>query len=69
MPVYYINTNKDSKGYNEVHKHGCSWLTKAYSKVKLGEFSNATAAVNYAKRIGWKDADGCYFCCPEAHNG
>ena len=39
------------------------------NQVSLGWHSDAVAAVSYAKALDWKSADGCYYCCEEAHNG
>lgn len=68
MALYYVNLNADDNGYNEVHKSDCYWLSIASDKQYLGSFSNGVEAVNFAKRLGFK-ADGCYFCCKEAHHG
>ena len=69
MYTYYINLNKDSKGHNEVHKSTCSYLLIAKNIRILGNFANAIHAVAYAKTHGFPDADGCYYCCQEAHRG
>lgn len=67
MFTYYINKTKDSNGKNEVHKSTCYWLHIANSTQILGEFNNGIEAVNYAKTIGYSNADGCKNCAPEAH--
>lgn len=69
MPYYIININQDKKGLNEVHTTECTRKSKPENSVSLGYHSNAKAAVNYAKLNGWKEADGCYYCCNEAHKG
>lgn len=66
---YIINKNKDDKGYNEVHTTTCEHLPESWNKVKLGWFENGIEAVNYAKNNGYSNADGCYYCCNEAHHG
>jgi len=68
MKMYYINKTKDSNGKNEVHTSTCYWLSLADSTQYLGEFKDGIDAVSYAKRIGYSDADGCYYCSSEAHS-
>ena len=70
MPNYIINKNSDEKGFNEVHNTAiCSHLPEIYNQVDLGQHTDENAAVDYAKRIGWRNADGCKYCCPNAHRG
>lgn len=69
MSNYIINKNVDNKGYNEVRKLSCMHLPASCNRILLGTFSNEVQAVNYAKKIGYYNADGCYFCCPLAHRG
>lgn len=69
MPNYIINTNTDSNGYNEVHNTSCNHLPEVANQVSLGYHIGAEAAVSYAKSVGYKNADGCYYCCNEAHHG
>lgn len=64
MPNYYLNQNPQSTGEHEVHKQGCSWFPS--SVLSLGSFSDAVPAVRHAKSLGY-NADGCYYCCREAH--
>lgn len=66
---YIINKNLDENGRNEVHVTTCSHLPLLRNQVSLGWHPNARSAVAYAKQIGWKYADGCYYCCNEAHHG
>lgn len=68
MARYYVNNRKDNNGNNEVHKYGCHWLNEASDVSYLGTFNNGIEAVNYARYLGYH-ADGCYYCCREAHNG
>ena len=68
MQHYYINLRCDSNGYNEVHEKSCVFLQIANSKEYLGYFGNAIEAVSYAKRNGYPNADGCYYCSGEAHH-
>ena len=69
MAYYIINKNEDDKGRNEVHTTTCGHLPLVQNRVSLGYFSDGKAAVSYAKSIGWKKADGCYYCANEAHKG
>ena len=67
---YYINLNTTNPGnHNEVHTENCRYLPAARNRDYLGSFSNARAAVQYAKSIGYPNADGCFYCCREAHKG
>lgn len=67
--TYIINKNADEKGLHEVHKSDCLFRPLSYNSAYLGEFSDGIKAVAYAKSIGWATADGCKYCCPEAHHG
>lgn len=69
MPYYIINKNSDEKGLHEVHTADCIRKPLSYNSESLGYFTNGVQAVAYAKSIGWKTADGCKYCCPEAHHG
>lgn len=69
MSYYLINTEKTDGCYNEVHNISCNHLPSLYNRKDLGWHSNAKDAVSYAKYSGYPDADGCYYCCPEAHHG
>lgn len=63
---YYVNNNPQSNGDHEVHKDSCSWLKLVQSKKYIGEFVSAHDAVREAKKF-YSTADGCKYCCPEAH--
>ena len=69
MKKYYINiSNLSNPGFdNEVHHQKCHKLPFKENRKYLGEFSNGIQAVRYAKQIGYKNADGCKLCSPEAH--
>ena len=69
MQLYYINLNKDLKGFNEVHESTCYFLQIAENKRFLGCFNNAIEAVSHAKKNGYLKADGCWYCSNEAHRG
>lgn len=63
---YYVNNSSQQNGDHEVHKEGCSWLSMAKDVKYLGVYNNGNEAVAYAKRFYYQ-ADGCYYCCREAH--
>lgn len=67
---YYINKNRSNPGNNnEVHTEVCRYLPEPRNREYLGVFSNGDTAVRYAKSIGYYNADGCFYCCREAHRG
>lgn len=68
MQLYLINKEKNNEGYNEVHTIECFRKPLASNQIELGVFSDAIEAVAYAKRIGYSDADGCYYCSSESHS-
>ena len=67
MSSYYVNRDDSQNPHknHEVHKEGCRYMP--FSKIYLGEFSDAVPAVAKARRDYYSDADGCATCCPEAH--
>lgn len=67
MQLYIIDKEKDGSNYNEVHTISCFRKPLMNNQIELGVFSDAIEAVAYAKRIGYSDADGCYYCSSEAH--
>ena len=69
MPNYIINRQEDEKGLNEVHTTNCNHLPLSNNQVSIGWHADAISAVAYAKQNGWSKADGCYYCCNEAHHG
>ena len=69
MNYYIINKNTDNNGNNEVHTSECTHLPSIFNQVSLGYFSNGKDAVAYAKKNGYPNADGCYYCANEAHKG
>ena len=66
---YLINKNSDDNGRNEVHKTSCSYLPEQKNQISLGSHASDENALAYAKLLGWKTADGCYYCCPRIHKG
>lgn len=69
MIQYIINKNTDEKGFNEVHTTKCGYKPYPSNQVDIGLHIDEISAVNYAKSIGWYNADGCKYCCPKAHKG
>ncbi len=69
MPDYIINREKTDGRYNEVHTTFCQHRPDVCNQVSLGWHANAVDAVAFARRNGYPDADGCYFCSSEAHRG
>lgn len=69
MPDYLINKEKTDGIYNEVHTTTCENLPILFNRVNLGIFANEIDAVSYAKSFGYPKADGCKFCCKNAHHG
>lgn len=72
MSQYIVNKNAQSNGDHEVHKSPRSECTSPRyplpsNQVDLGWFSNCAEAVEKAKGIGYKAADGCYYCSYECH--
>lgn len=71
MAEYIINKNKDNQGNNEIHNiskvPSCQHLPIPANRVSLGFRSSDKEALSYAKQIGWKNADGCFHCCKDAH--
>jgi hypothetical protein len=63
---YYVNTNAQSNGDNEVHVEGCRYMPASENRKSLGEYSNCHDAVKEAKRE-YKKANGCYYCCNDCH--
>jgi hypothetical protein len=66
MPNYYVNNNAQNNGDHEVHKDGCTWLSKIVSKTSLGYHSTCQSAVVAAKKI-YRQSNGCATCSPECH--
>lgn len=63
---YFINKNLEFNGENEIHKEGCSFMPEKENLEFLGSYDNANEAKIEAIIKGY-NADGCYFCCREAH--
>lgn len=69
MPNYIINKEKTDGRYNEVHTTACIFKPLLQNQQSLGWHADEIDAVAYAKRNGYPDADGCYYCCERAHHG
>ena len=63
---YYVNNSAQSNGDHEVHEEHCAFLKLAVDVKFLGLFENGIQAVAYAKKL-YSRADGCFYCCKEAH--
>lgn len=68
MAYYVVNINKDSRGYNEVHKTECSHKPYSWNCFNLGYCSSDSEAIQKARNYGY-NPDGCYYCCPSVHKG
>jgi hypothetical protein len=64
---YYINLNPQENGDNEIHTADCSYLRLVKDKKFLGDFSNCYDAIIMARRMGYPNADGCYYCSKSCH--
>ena len=67
MAEYYVNTNSQPNGDHEVHKEGCEHFPDRDNAKYLGSFNNCSDAVSKAKEMGYKSADGCYYCSRACH--
>lgn len=68
IKIYAVNLTPDEKGYNEVHETSCSHAKSIRNFELLGCFTDEIKAVENAKARGY-NADGCYYCCRNAHKG
>lgn len=69
MLYYYVNTKTtyNPNHNHEVHIIKCPFLPAEKNREPLGYFNNGNEAVRVAINRGYRDADGCAVCCPEAH--
>lgn len=58
---FYINTVT-----HEVHKDTCT-RRPSVNEAYLGEFTYPSQAIIAAKHLGYSNADGCAYCCPQSH--
>lgn len=63
---FYVNTKAQANGDHEVHRETCNRLPNEANRLYLGVFATSQEAVCEAKKY-YKQADGCYYCCPESH--
>ncbi|MCB0278528.1 MAG: hypothetical protein KDD94_03450 [Calditrichaeota bacterium] len=73
MPFFYVNKNKDEKGYNEVHDQDSAndhRKPEPYNRVNLGFHYDCESAIRTANSMGF-NADGCGHCpaTKRCHNG
>lgn len=68
MPQFYINTNQQANGDNEVHQDPCTYMPAPQNRVDLGNHPNCQSAVADAKRR-WPrgQINGCYYCANACH--
>ncbi|MBD2802460.1 hypothetical protein ID854_18930 [Xenorhabdus sp. M] len=64
---YYVHTQTDNHGDYEVHREGCTHMPLTRNREYLGNFSTCVLAVAKAKQLGYRTADGCYWCSPSCH--
>ena len=66
---YYMNTNAQENGDNEVHEDGCAWMPDPKNRKELGEFGSCEDAVEEAKKTYPDTANGCVHCSKACHTG
>ncbi|MGV3610212.1 MAG: hypothetical protein ACO1N0_04620 [Fluviicola sp.] len=66
MPNYYVNTDPQSTGENEVHENGCKHGPLASKQKSLGWHSSCSLAIAEAKKH-YSKVDGCYYCANACH--
>lgn len=72
MAQYIVNKNSQPNGDHEVHiispLNACNYLPDPVNMVKLGDHNSCHSAVQTAKNLGYKTADGCAYCCTACHS-
>lgn len=69
MPEYYVNSNQQANGDNEVHRsdeEGCQNPAAPRNRVDLGWHSDCHGAVRKAKSMRF-NANGSYYCAYACH--
>lgn len=66
---YYVHTEEDEHGHNEVHAHGCAWMPAEKNRKELGAFDSCEGAVEEAKKTYPDTANGCKHCSKACHTG
>ena len=72
MPSYIVNQNAQPNGDHEVHttpRSSCSSprYPAPQNQLPLGFHSNCAAAVQAARRLGYRTANGCWYCSRPCH--
>jgi hypothetical protein len=62
MASFYLDKRKDEQGYNQIHRKGCELLPEPEYQEYLGEFDVCMLAIAKAKKIGYKEVNGCLSC-------
>ncbi|CNI33458.1 Uncharacterised protein [Yersinia aldovae] len=66
MTLYYVNTNKQNNGDNEVHSSTCGCMPIEKNRKLLGDYNSCQEAVKVAIDMGY-NANGCYYCSKACH--
>ena len=66
MKQYYVSTQTQSNGDNEVHTDGCTFMPLPLNRINLGEHSSCTTAVVAARKY-YRQVNGCKYCCNACH--
>lgn len=74
MPFYIVNKNAQSNGDHEVHVKPRGFCSSPrypawHNQEDLGFHVSCHGAVREAKRLGYRTADGCYYCSRPCHTG
>lgn len=67
MINYYVNKNSQPTGEHEVHQSACYYAPDEENREYLGCFSDCKSAVDLAKKIYYRNSDGCFYCCNPCH--
>ncbi len=67
MPYYCVNSNAQSNGDHEVHDTSCRFVPRPSNQVSLGYHQTCSGAVAEAKRLGYRQSNGCATCSPACH--
>lgn len=68
MSRFYVNSNMYD-GHHEVHRtfSDCPRHAEPRNRVDLGEYHLCSSAIARANELGYRPADGCYFCVEDCH--
>ncbi|TNF69694.1 MAG: hypothetical protein EP298_02210 [Gammaproteobacteria bacterium] len=67
MPHYYVNDKAQQNGDHEVHTDTCRYRPNLLGGTDLGKHLSCQSAVEEAKKRGYKQVNGCYYCSRECH--